>query len=110
AFAIMLLLLGSRAAVAALALYLMLEWARRLMWKTGLVVVVPKERASILMLEYYEVFFPLALLLSSSTRHPGDLLVVAGHLLLFPGRARQVLKDGFKLTRQAMHKLSGDRS
>jgi 1,4-dihydroxy-2-naphthoate octaprenyltransferase len=107
AFALMLLLLGSRAAVAALALYLLLEWSRRLMWKTSLVVVAPKERSSILLLEYYEVFFPVALLLSSSARHPADLLILAAHLLLFPRRALQVLKDVVKLTRQGLHKLLG---
>jgi 4-hydroxybenzoate polyprenyltransferase len=107
AFAVMLALSASRAAAAALALYLLLEWARRVMWRTNLVVVVPKERSSILMLEYYEVFFPVALLLSSSTRHAPDALVLAAHLLLFPRRAFQVLKDVFKLTRQGWHKLFG---
>lgn len=75
------------------------------MWRTGLTVVVPKERASILLLEYYEVFFPVALLLSSASRHAPDALVLCAHLLLFPRRAMQVLRDALKLTRQSIGKL-----
>jgi hypothetical protein len=101
AFAVMLRLVGSRAAVVALVVYLLLEWSRRMMWRTDVVVVVPKERSSILMLEYYEVFFPVALLLSSATLHRWDALVLAAHLLLFPGRATRVLKDVLKLLKQA---------
>ena len=105
AFALLLWLSWSRAAVAALALYLLLEWSRRVMWRTRLVVVAPKERSSILLLEYYEVFFPVALLLASATRHTPDALVLGAHLLLFPRRAAQVLKDALKLVRQAAFKL-----
>ncbi|MCA1612609.1 MAG: UbiA family prenyltransferase [Acidobacteria bacterium] len=101
AFAVMLRLVGSRAAVVALVVYLLLEWSRRMMWRTDVVVVVPKERSSILMLEYYEVFFPVALLLSSATLHRWDALVLVAHLLLFPGRATRVLKDVLKLLKQA---------
>ncbi|HEX8282927.1 MAG TPA: UbiA family prenyltransferase [Pyrinomonadaceae bacterium] len=101
AFAAMLWLLGSVAVVVSLALYLLLEWSRRMMWRTDVVVVVPKERASIVMLEYYEVFFPVALLLSSATSHRWDALVLVAHLLLFPRRATRVLKDTLKLAKQA---------
>lgn len=105
AFASMLWLLGSRACVVALALYLLLEWSRRAMWRTDVVVAVPKERASILMLEYYEVFFPVVLLLSSASGRRWDALVLVAHLLLFPGRASRVLKDTLKLFRQAAFML-----
>ena len=107
AFAAMLRLAGSRACVAALVLYRLLEWSRRVMWRTDVVVVVPKERASILMLEYYEVFFPVALLLSSAAVHRRDALVLVAHLLLFPGRATRVLKDTLKLSKQAAFMLVG---
>lgn len=104
-FALVLWRAGSRFALAALALYALLEWSRRVMWRTGLVVVAPRERASILMLEYYEVFFPLALLVSSSARHPADALVLLAHLALFPRRAAQVARDVFKLVKQSIGML-----
>lgn len=103
ALGVMLWLLGSLAVCVSLALYLMLEWSRRVMWRTDVVVVVPKERSSILMLEYYEVFFPIALLLSSAAAHRWDTLVLVAHLLLFPKRATRVLKDALKLVRQAAY-------
>ena len=59
----------------------------------NLVVVVPKAGYHILMQEYYQLFFPLALLLSSSSRYPSDALLIAAHLFLFPRRALQALKD-----------------
>lgn len=105
AFTAMLWLLGSRACVVALAVYLLLEWSRRVMWRTAVVVVVPKERASILLLEYYEVFFPVALLLASASGRRWDALVLVAHLLLFPRRASRVLKDTLKLSKQAAFML-----
>lgn len=105
AFACVLWRAGSLAAVAALGLYALLERWRRGMWRTDLVVVVPAERSSILLLEYYEVFYPLALLLSSALLHPPDALVLAAHLLLFPRRATQTLKDALKLLKQSLYIL-----
>ena len=105
AFAAMLWLVGSRACVVALVVYLLLECARRVVWGADVVVVVPKERSSILMLEYYEVFFPVALLLASAAAHRWDALVLAAHLLIFPGRAAGVLRDMHKLSERVAFKL-----
>jgi 4-hydroxybenzoate polyprenyltransferase len=100
AFAVMLWRAGSLTAAAFLCLYALLEWSRRSWWKMNLVIVAPKERFHIVMLEYYEAFFPLAVLLSSAARHPFDALVIAAHLLLFPKRATQTVRDVFKMLRQ----------
>ena len=105
AFAVVLWRAGSRFAFAFLFLYALLEWSRKWLWGMQLVVVAPKPRYSILMLDYYEVFYPLAHLLSSSARNPHDALVVAAHLLLFPRRATQTLKDIVKLIRNARGEL-----
>jgi len=105
AFAFMLWRAGSQLAVAFLCFYVLLEWSRKKLWEMNLVVVVPRDRYSIVMLEYYEVFFPLALLMSSSRQNPADALVVVAHLCFFPQRAGQVLKDIIKLAKQAVHRL-----
>lgn len=97
AFAIILWRAGSRLAVALLCSYALLEWLRTRMWKMNLVIVAPKDRYHIVMHEYYEVFYPLALLLSSSMRYPADILAVAAHLLFFPRRATQTVKDIIKM-------------
>ncbi|HEX8116789.1 MAG TPA: UbiA family prenyltransferase [Pyrinomonadaceae bacterium] len=105
AFALILWRAGSVAALVALLFYALLEGARRVAWGMRLVVVVPKERASIVMLEYYEVFFPAALIISSALRHPSDALVLAAHLLLFRRRPAQCLKDAFNLLRHFSPKV-----
>lgn len=101
AFALILWRAGSLLALLFLGLYALLEWSRTAMWRTHLVVMVPREPYRIVMHEYYEVFYPLAFLLSSAARHPPDALIIAAHLLLFPRRAIQTLRDAFKLLRQA---------
>ena len=103
--ALMLWRAGGWALPAALAFYALLEWSRRAMWRTGVVVVFPRERSSFLLLEYYEVYLPLAALLASSLRHPADALVLAAHLLLFPRRATQALRDLLKLLKQGLYML-----
>jgi hypothetical protein len=97
AFAVILWRTGSRLAVAFLCFYALLEWSRKVTWKINLVIVVPKDRYHILMHEYYEVFYPLALLLASSIQYPQDALMIAAHLFFFPRRATQTMKAIFKL-------------
>ncbi|MFN2482778.1 MAG: UbiA family prenyltransferase [Pyrinomonadaceae bacterium] len=99
AFAVMLWRAGSLLAIALLCFYALLEFSRKKLWEMNLVIVVPKERFHILMHEYYEAFFPLAILVSSARRYPLDALVIAAHLLLFPRRPIQTLKDVVKLIR-----------
>lgn len=93
AFCFMLWHAGSRLAVALLCYYALLTFLRKRLWGVNLVVVVPRDGYHIAMQEYYEVFFPLAFLLSSSWLHPLDALLIAPHLLLFPKRAAQSAKD-----------------
>jgi 4-hydroxybenzoate polyprenyltransferase len=93
AFCFMLWHAGSRIAVVLLCYYLLLTFLRKRLWGVNLVVVVPKVRYHIAMQEYYELFFPLAFILSSSMAYPFDALMIAPHLLLFPRRAVQSVKD-----------------
>jgi len=106
AFVVMLWRAGSRFTFVFICLYALLELSRKALWETRLVTVVPARRYRILMLEYYEVFYPLAFLLSSSAQHPRDALVVVAHLLLFPTRATQTLKDIVKIVKDAGLKAS----
>jgi 4-hydroxybenzoate polyprenyltransferase len=93
AFCFMLWHAGSRLAIVLLGYYALLAFLRKRIWIVNLVVVVPETRAYIAMQEYYEVFFPLAFLLSSSGRYPFDVLMIIPHLLLFRRRALQSVKD-----------------
>ena len=79
-----LLLLGAhRAPALALALYGGLLLVRGLGWKLTLVIAQPGPEQHILLNEYYEVFYPLALLLTAWHHCSADGLALAGFVVLF---------------------------
>lgn len=79
-----LLLLGGHLAPAmALGLYGGLVLVRGLGWKQTLVIAQPGPNQHILLNEYYEVFYPLALLLTACSYRPVDGLALAGFVVLF---------------------------
>jgi 4-hydroxybenzoate polyprenyltransferase len=100
AFAVMLWLAGSRISAGLLFFHVLLQWARKRRWKTNMVIVAPKTRYLIVMQEYYEVFYPIAFLLSSSLSYPRDAFVLVLHLMLFPRRAAQTVTDVSKLIKE----------
>lgn len=62
--------------------YLFLLYAK---WKVRSILIDPGSGPyRILMFEYYQVFFPLAILCQLSINDPVNLLALATHLLLFP--------------------------
>ncbi len=98
-FALILWRIESRIAFAFLIVYALLEFARARLWRIEFVIAVPKPNFQIVMLEYYELFFPLAVVLSSSMRFPVDAIIAAVHIALFRRRATQTLRDCVQLIR-----------
>ncbi len=98
-FALILWRIESRIAFAFLIVYALLEFARARLWRIEFVVAVPKPNFQIVILEYYELFFPLAVVLSSSMRFPVDAIIAAVHIALFRRRATQTLRDCVQLIR-----------
>ena len=84
ALAAMLWQISSAWPLALLALYGLdsIRTARR--WQKAPVIVVPKPRFFIVLLEFYSDLFPVALLIAASVRDRRDLFVLTAHLLLFP--------------------------
>jgi 1,4-dihydroxy-2-naphthoate octaprenyltransferase len=80
--------------------YSMLVLLRRYRWRMAAVIVKPKPRFQILLYEYYDAWLPISILVASALRYPLDFIVLAIHLLLFPSRARQTLKDLGQLWRE----------
>ena len=77
--------------------YLLLLRRRLRVFRMNPVIVAPKPRQIIVMLEYYTVFLPLALLASATLRHPADGLLLLAHLLLFPAGASLAVRDAWRL-------------
>lgn len=85
--------------LAALLVYAIASWRRMAIWEMNVVVVEPKPRFFIVLHEYYDVFFPLALLVTAALRDRRDLIVLAVHPVLFPARIVQTLRDLRRLSR-----------
>jgi 1,4-dihydroxy-2-naphthoate octaprenyltransferase len=84
-----------------LLLYALLARRRMAWWRMEAVLVQPRSRYLLVLQDYYDVFLPLGLLVASALRHPADVAVIAVHLLLFPNRLRQVLKEAWRLRTHA---------
>ena len=80
----LLLYLGQQQlAYLALALYGCLTYLRARVWQQPVVIAQPRPGQHILLNEYYEVYYPLALLLGQVWRYPTDAWVLGLHGLLF---------------------------
>ena len=99
AFAVVLWKIGSVWPVLILLAYVQSVRWRIYSWRMRVVIVDPRERFLIAMHEYYDVYFPLTLLALAASRHPADLVVLAAHLVLFPLRTAQTLRDAGRLLR-----------
>jgi 4-hydroxybenzoate polyprenyltransferase len=82
-----------------LAVYGILVLSRMRWFGMNVVIVEPRPRFLILLHEYYDVFLPLGILIAASLRDPRDWIVLAAHLVLFPGRVTQSAIDVWKLKR-----------
>ena len=96
--ALLVLIIGSGqavigAAIGAAALYAFLIHERVDRFGMAITVVKPRPRSTILLHEYYDVFLPIALLLTGATRASPTLIVLAVHFIAFPVRIGQVLRD-----------------
>lgn len=87
--------------IAALAGYALIALLRVMQWRKNAVIVAPKPRSMIVLHEYYDAWLPTAVLVASALRHPLDFVVLGLHLLVFPARVRQVLRDAHALLRDA---------
>jgi 4-hydroxybenzoate polyprenyltransferase len=105
ALAALLWQMRSVGAVAALLVYLLFVVLRVWLWGMSAVIVTPKPRFLIVLHEYYDAWLPIAVLVVSALRYPFDAIVLVLHLLVFPARALQALRDVVKALRELPHRL-----
>jgi hypothetical protein len=67
----------------------MLLWAGVRRQGSAPPIVRPRRGSTIAFHDYYAMWLPVAIILQSALRHPGDLLLLALQVVLFPVRARQ---------------------
>ena len=100
AFTAMLWQMQSVVPAVLLAFYIQQSRLRVDRWEMNAVIVRPKPRFLIVLAEYYDALFPIGILVASAARHGIDVAVIAVHLLLFPRRLGQILRDSNKLWKQ----------
>jgi hypothetical protein len=95
AFAIMLWHIHLIITVIFLILYFLLLIARYKIFDYKIVAIItPKNHPfQILMADYYQLFFPLSLLLMASLTQPYAWLVLVVHIILFPKKIMLIIKD-----------------
>jgi 4-hydroxybenzoate polyprenyltransferase len=91
--------------VAMLALHLCFVWRRVRLWKMNVVIVEPRPHFLIVLHEYYDVWWPIGIVIASSIRDPRDLLILAAHLLLFPVRVTRSIGEIGKLSKQILARI-----
>lgn len=74
---------------------------------THLIVVRPAPGFRIALQEFYVVILPVGLLSAAATRHPADLLVLAGHLTLFHREAAVCAADVARIASRALSEARG---
>lgn len=86
ALAVMLYALNLAAPVIALGLYFVLVYIRYDRYKNQLIIVMKTDDRpfQILMADYYQMLFPISLLLFAATLNSLNLVILAVHILLFP--------------------------
>jgi 4-hydroxybenzoate polyprenyltransferase len=99
ALAVLLWRMPSFAPLVSLSAYLFFVVRRFRRWRMNVVIVEPQPHFLILLHEYYDVFLPIGILIATSLRDPRDLIALAVHVLIFPGRLTQSAIDVWKLKR-----------
>lgn len=69
-----------------LGLYLLIEWVRHRCRRGHVVILMPIKNSRLLLMQYYDLFYPLAFLAMLVHRSPQNMLLLAAHLSLFPHR------------------------
>jgi 4-hydroxybenzoate polyprenyltransferase len=97
ALAAILILMGSLLPVFAALYYVLLVHRRQRIWGLGTVIAAPRADYRLWMDDYYGVLLPVSVLAASALSHAADLILLAAHLLLFPRRPLETVRDSWIL-------------
>ncbi len=92
--------IGNPWPVFALVFYAFVLFAKMKRFATRPVIVTVQPRYTLFLFDYYLVLWPLSLLAAAATRWPADWLVLAAHLMLFPGLHFVFAREMLRLVRR----------
>lgn len=104
-FAVLLILANNVLVWAFLVLYLATEWLRHYFWQINIVIVKPRQNNwhdlsdRLVLIEYYDVFYPLAFLGTAVWHSSVSLIILGVHGFLYAGRIWLWLRDIWRLLR-----------
>lgn len=95
AFLYILMMLSIPLVLVFLLLYLLLVFIRYKKWHQRIVLIVAPDNLpyQILMIDYYQLFFPVSLLIFAALTQPDAWIVLIVHVFLFNATIRKVVKD-----------------
>lgn len=95
AIAVMLFSIQQVLVVVFLLLYLLVAFSRsKRLFYTPILIIAPEGKPyHILMADFYQVFFPLSLLITAAITQPYAWIVLIIHIMLFPQKTLTALKD-----------------
>ncbi|MGN7786116.1 UbiA family prenyltransferase [Niabella sp. 22666] len=97
ALALMLSMLHNLFVYVAMLAYLVLMLLRYKILGQQPIPILHNSNYQILLLDFTDLFFPVALLLYASINQPGTWIVLCAQLLLFPARWIMILKDVYRI-------------
>ncbi|KQR67436.1 UbiA family prenyltransferase [Pedobacter sp. Leaf176] len=90
-----------------LALYLILLWLRYKINNTQIIIILKNNDKpfQILMADYYQMFFPIALLLAACISDYNNIIILVAHILLFPYILWLAIFDYFYFSKVVLFKI-----
>lgn len=107
AFAVMLWMINQPIIWILLLVYLATEILRATCWQQGAVIVEPRPNDRLLMLEYYDSFYPLALIIAGAIADPRSLAILGLFYMCYGKRLRWWWMDITGMIRTLGHRLIG---
>lgn len=93
AFTGMMIVCGNYLLVIFLLIYLVTQWLRYQFWQINSIIVAPVSSDSIILEEYYTLFYPIAFLVLAAWQNRLNLIFLVIHLILYPNRLWWWLRD-----------------
>ena len=102
----MLYLIHTILVVILLFIYLIITLARQYIYKTKIIIAIPESQFyQVLLAEFYELYLPVSILISSYFLCKSVLIILLFQLILFPDRIHILCRDSIDIYRRVRLKF-----